>query len=237
MSESVLMVSAMLVLLCLAAGKTAGPRVFRTRFERAENPISEGGLWLNGQKDAVDWADVRTTPGFAYGLELGTNQGAAKYDDAAALLTGPWAPDQMAQATVRSVNQTDKLYEEVELRLRSELSPHQATGYEILFRCLKTKEAYLDIVRWNGPLGDFTYLNQARGEQYGVATGDVVKATMIGNVITAYINGVQVLQATDDTFKSGSPGMGFFLEGGSGAIADYGFTEFEAAEIEVKSQK
>ena len=36
-----------------------------------ENPISEGGKWLNGQKDALDWTNVRTTPGFAFGTELG----------------------------------------------------------------------------------------------------------------------------------------------------------------------
>ncbi len=46
-------------------------------------------------------------------------------------------------------------------------------------------------------LGKFTYLKQNGGAQYGIADGDVVKATVVGNVITAYINGVQVAQATD----------------------------------------
>ncbi len=228
MSESALLMPFVLLLLCLAA--RPGHRTYATRFSLAENPISEGGVWLNGQRDGLDWADVRTTPGFVFGTELGTLQGAAKYDDSTALLAGPWGPDQMAQATVRSVNQTDKVFEEVELRLRSSLSPHRCTGYEILFRCLKAQEAYLEIVRWNGPLGDFTYLNRARGAKYGVADGDVVKATIVGSVITAYVNGVQMLQATDDTFADGSPGVGFFLEGASGLNADYGFTEFSATD-------
>lgn len=201
-------------------------RVYTTHFPLTENPISEGGHWINGQRTGLDWADVRTTAGFAFGTEAGT----ARYDDSTALLTGTWGPDQTAQATVRTVDQSDKIYAEVELRLRSSLSAHRATGYEILFRCLKTSDAYAQIVRWNGPLGDFTYLNAASGPQYGVANGDVVKATIIGNVITAYINGVQVLQATEATYASGSPGMGFYLEGATGVNGDYGFTSFSASD-------
>lgn len=223
-----------LLLLCLGeeSGR-GGPaasgrrhRTYTTRFPLTENPISEGGRWVNGRSDALDWADVRTTAGFAFGTE----QGPAKYDDPTALLAGDWGRDQMAQATVRTVNQSDRVYEEVELRLRSSLSPHRATGYEILFRCLKTEEAYAQIVRWNGPLCDFTYLGSSSGAQSGVADGDVVKATIIGNVITAYINGVQVLQATDVTYGGGSPGMGFYLEGARGLNGDYGFTSFSASD-------
>jgi hypothetical protein len=212
----------------VGSGRT--PRIYTTRFPLTENPLSEGGQWENGRADGLDWADVRTTAGFASGTESGTGQGAARYDDSTALLTGLWGPDQMAEATVRTVNQNEKVFEEVELRLRSSLSPHQATGYEILFRCLKTDSAYAEIVRWNGPLGDFTYLNRARGSRYGVADGDVVKATIVGNVITAYINGEQILQATDDTYATGSPGIGFYLEGASGLNGDYGFTSFRASD-------
>jgi hypothetical protein len=132
------------------------------------------------------------------------------------------------QATVYTVNQTGKLYEEVELRLRSALSPHKATGYEILFRCLKAPKAYAEIVRWNSRLGDFTYLDRHNGTQFGVGSGDVVKAIIKGNVITAYINGKQVAQATDSTYATGRPGIGFYLEGGSGVNRDYGFSSFAA---------
>jgi len=207
-------------------------RTYHTVFPLTENPISEGGTWINGRTAALDWADVRTTPGCAYGIETGgTRPAPQKYDDSTALLTGAWGPAQMAQATVRSQNpQTDKIYEEVELRLRSTLAAHQATGYEICFRCSKSARAYTTIVRWNGPLGNFTYLKTANGSQYGVANGDVVKATIEGNVIKAFINGVQVLRATDDTYKSGSPGMGFYLEGAVGLNQDYGFSTFAASD-------
>jgi hypothetical protein len=204
---------------------------YTTNFSFAENPISEGGKWTNGQTDGLDWANVRSTSGFAFGTELGGHRHAPQqYDDSTALLTGTWDPDQTAQGTVRAAKPNEKIYEEVELRLRSALSPHKATGYEILFRAAKSAQSYCEIVRWNGPLGDFTYLSRARGPQCGVATGDVVKATIRGNVITAYINGAQAVQATDNTYTNGNPGIGFYLEGATGVNGDYGFTSFTATD-------
>ena len=79
-------------------------------------------------------------------------------------------------------------------------------------------------------MGQFTYLTQQHGAQYGVAEGDVVKATIVGNVITAYINGAQVMQATDNTYVTGNPGIGFFLNGTGVANTDYGFTSFTASD-------
>jgi hypothetical protein len=204
----------------------AGPHSYSTDFPLTENPISENGHWVNGQAVGLDWADVRTSPGFAFGTE----SGATGYDDSTALLAGSWGPDQTAQAVVHSSNQNDGIFEEVELRLRSSLSAHSATGYEILFRCSTTANAYTQIVRWNGPLGDFSYVDAIGGAPYGVTEGDVVRATVVGDVITAYINGVQVLQGTDGTFTDGSPGIGFFLQGTTGVNGDYGFTSFTATD-------
>jgi hypothetical protein len=104
------------------------------------------------------------------------------------------------------------------------------TGYEVNFRCSKTANAYTQIVRWDGGLGKFTYLANMSGAQFGVTEGDVVKATMIGNVITVYLNSVQVARATDDTYANGNPGMGVFLQG-AGSNRDYGFSSFSAAEV------
>jgi hypothetical protein len=210
----------------IVSASTAAPRTYSTNFPLTENPISENGNWINGQTAGLDWANVRTSRGLAFGDESGK----VKYDDSTALLTGPWGPDQTAQATVHSVNQNEKIYEELELRLRSSLSAHSATGYEINFRCLKTNKAYLEIVRWNGPLGSFTYIKRGVGAQYGVANGDVIKATMVGNVITVFKNDVQMLQATDDTYKSGSPGIGFYIQDTTGVNSDYGFTNFAATD-------
>lgn len=210
---------------------THGP--YSTNFPRAENPISEGGKWLNGHTDGLDWTDVRTTPGFAFGTEIGGNRpDPQKYDDSTALLKGTWGPNQTLQATVRSrnPNQDGRVWEEVELRLRSSISPHHCTGYEVMFRCSKTPKAYCNIARWNGPLGKFTMLKETVGSQYGVKGGDVVKASMIGTVLTVYINGQQMIQLSDHTFAGGNPGIGYYLEGATGRIGDFGFSSFMATD-------
>ena len=211
-------------------GGTAGSgvgRSYSTAFPLTENPISEGGSWRNGQTDGLDWHDMSTTPGLAIGHQSGTS-----YTDGTALLTGSWGPNQTVEAVVHAVKPKDSCYQEVELRLRSTLTPHSCTGYEISFKATKTSGAYLIIVRWNGPLGDFTYLVNTMGAEYGVTEGDVVKATIVGNVITAYLNGVEVGTATDATYATGSPGMGMNLETGDascvGTNGDYGFEHFTA---------
>ena len=208
-------------------GGTGSVRTYSTRFPLTENPISEGGRWINGQTTGLDWHDVSTTPGLAIGHQSGSS-----YTDGTALLTGTWGPTQTVEAVVHTVNQNDPCYQEVELRLRSSLSAHDCSGYEISFKASKTSSAYLIIVRWNGAVGDFSYLQRYDGAKYGVADGDDVKAVIAGDVITVYLNGVQVGTATDDTYKSGNPGMGFNLETGDSACVgtngDYGFTSLTA---------
>jgi len=58
----------------LAPAGLHGP--YSTNFPRAESPISEGGKWYNGQTNGLDWANVRTSPGFAFGTEIGKVLGA-----------------------------------------------------------------------------------------------------------------------------------------------------------------
>jgi hypothetical protein len=184
----------------------------------------DGGRPAIDRVAAADWADVVTEPGLVHGSQTG----ARGYDDSTALLAGTWTADQMAQATVRCAAPREDVYQEVELRLRSAFAAHVASGYEINFRCAKTSKSYAEIVRWNGALGKFTYLARGQGAKFGVTTGDVVSATAVGDVLTAYINGRPILQASDSTFRSGNPGVGFFLEGAAD-VRSYGFTTFTAA--------
>jgi hypothetical protein len=200
-----------------AAGKS-----YTTHFLLAENPISEAGNWINGGVLGLDWSNVRTTPGLAFGTESGSGG----YDDSTAVLAGTWNADQMAQAVVHTVNQNSDVYEEVELRLRTTISDHRITGYEINFRCTSDASRYVEIVRWNGSLGDFTYVNKTPGP--GIHDGDILKATIVDSTVTVYVNNKKVLQGTDRTYTSGNPGIGFFLRGTTGVNADYGFTSFMA---------
>ena len=220
---SLILLLGLVFLCCVKAQGTA----HMTNFPLTENPISESGRWINGQAVGLDWKNVRTTPGLAFGADASGNP---NYNDPTALLTGSWSPNQTVQATVRSVNQqSGNVYEEVELRLRSTITAHSITGYEVLFRCNHDASWYTDIVRWNGPLGNFTSLRHVTSGP-GIFNGDVVKATIVGSTITAYINGVQVNQVTDSTFANGNPGMGFYLHGIANANADYGFTTFTASD-------
>ena len=194
---------------------------YSTRFQLNEDPISEGGRWINGRKDGNDWYDVITKNGVAYGA---VTQG--DYTDPTALLKGVWGKNQHGKGKVFSRNQTEKYYQEVEIRLRSSLTPQKCTGYEVFWRCLKTPKAYVEIVRWNGKVKDWTSLKKYTGAQYGVKDGDLVEATIIGNVIKGYLNGKEMISVTDDTYKEGSPGIGFNYGVGESNV-DFGFTYFE----------
>ena len=221
-----------IALLSGAQGQVPGapdrsPRVYATSFSADEVPVSEQGQWVNGRAVGLDWKDVSTRSGVAFGADA---SGHPHYDDPTAILSGVWGPNQTAQAKVHTVNQnSNHVYEEVEIRLRTTISPHRNAGYEINFRCTHDGTQYVEIVRWNGRLGDFTYLQQVEGGP-GLYDGDVVRASIIGSVITAFINGTQVAQATDPTFTQGNPGMGFYLDGKAGLNADYGFTFFSASD-------
>ena len=220
-----------LALLSGAQSQVAGapdrsPRVHSTSFGADEVPISEHALWINGHAVGLDWKDVSTKSGLAFGAD---SSGHPHYDDPTAILSGVWGPNQTVQAKVHTVNQNiNPVDEEVEIRLRTTISPHWNSGYEINFRCRHDGSQYVEIVRWNGRLGDFTYLRQVSGP--GLYDGDVVRASMVGSVIIAFINGNQVAQATDTTFTQGNPGMGFYLDGKAGLNADYGFTFFSASD-------
>jgi len=202
-------------------------------------------MWLNGKKDGIDWADVITRSGGAHGSvtrmavaerrveqgNLGSSSGEGTapegdYDDPTAVLAGAWGKNQHAKGKVFSRRPTDEYFQEVELRLRSTISPHVCTGYEVFFRCLKTDQGYAEIVRWNGKVGDFTSLKKLVGAQYGVKDGDEVEATIRGNLLKGFINGVEVISATDNVFDSGSPGIGFNFFVGNTNV-DHGFTYFE----------
>ena len=221
-----------LALISGSQGQDAGthdrsPRTYSTSFRADESAISEGGLWVNGYAVGLDWKDVSTKSGLAFGAD---SKGDPHYDDPTAILSGAWGPDQTVQAKVHTVNQnSNHVFEEVEIRLRTTISPHHNSGYEINFRCTHDGTQYIEIVRWNGRLGDFTYLQQVHGGP-GLYDGDVVRASIVGSVITAFINETQVAQVTDATFSQGNPGMGFYLDGKAGLNADYGFTFFSASD-------
>jgi hypothetical protein len=221
---------------------SAPVRSYKTDFPNHEVPISEGGMWINARTDGIDWCDVLSKDGECYGevtrpgareqrAEQGNlEQGGAPvgiYDDPTAVLSGVWGKNQFVKATVFSRNQTSEYFQEVEIRLRTTITPHSITGYEVFWRCLKTGEAYAEIVRWDGKLGTWASLQRKVGPEFGVTDGDVVEACMVGDEIRGYINGVEVTSVKDDVYVDGAPGVGFNFGVGNTNV-DHGFTSFEA---------
>lgn len=192
---------------------------YTSSFPLTENPISEGGVWVNGASTGLDWNNVRTTTGKVFGTQVPNVPN--YYSDSTAVLSGIWGADQDVTATVFTTTTTGR---EVELRLRTTITAHSITGYEVLFVAYSNgATGDVQIVRWNGPVASFTVLGS--GGSAVITQGTVVRATITGNTIRAYVNGTQVATATDSTYTTGSPGVGFFLN--SGTITDnasFGFT-------------
>ena len=213
-------------LLVLAAPGRAAD--YSTTFPLTETPISEGGRWISGGAVGLDWKDVSTTTNLAHGTQTGSNG----YDDSVAIMTGAWGPSQTVTGTVRSDHPLGgNVFEEVELFVRAKIAPHSIRGYEINVRALGlSTQSYCEVVRWNGKLGDFTYVGKRSGAQCRIQTGDVVKATAVGTTITVYINNVKIFSVTDSTWSDGNPGLGFFLKGAPGVNADFGFSAYTASD-------
>ena len=222
-----------LLIMLLASTSTIGfSQTYTTRFEGTENPLSENGGWTN---KGVDWTAIRTQNGIACGTQVGTNTGIYKFNDSYAHLSG-FPPDQEAWGEVHLARPDAPCIQELEILLRWTSSAHRTTGYECFARCLSSGSSYVQIVRWDGPLGKFTCLADHRGTNSGLKHGDILKASLIGNVIRVDVNGVEKARATDDTFKTRDPGIGEYLacEGGRGigSNTDFGFTGFTARGIE-----
>jgi hypothetical protein len=202
---------------------------YATDFNIAENPIYEGGNWINGGDTGLDWHNVQTGNGYAYGTPA-----AVRYSDPTAILAGSWGADQYIDGVVYSAGPNPSQYEEVELRLRTTITAHGITGYEICLRCLRGDAAsYLQIGKWPGPratdISDFTTLFSADGAEWGVRHGDVVSAEIIGDTITVRVNGVLKATVVDPSpIPSGSPGIG--MNYGSGQTpSNFGWSFIEAS--------
>ena len=184
-------------------------------------PAGEMNNWVQGKTNGLDWSNVVNVPGLAYGTQPGTGQ----YDDSTAIVPGNWGNDQTAQATVSVPGPTGSVAE-VELRLRTSISAHAITGYEFNASVSAAGGAYMQIVRWNGPSGSFTYLGEAAVLAH---SGDTLMATAKGNILTWYKNGVAVCSASDGTFPSGAPGIGMYSNTGTSENG-YGLSSFSATD-------
>lgn len=212
-----------IMLLCgFASARTYGPYAF----PGTQNPLSDSGQWnQQGLTTGLDWANINTSGGRAIGTQAGTESCPSNCNDSTALVGGPWGADQTCQITVSvtTAPTSGTVFQEAECRVRSTITAHSNTGYEL--NCSVSTNAsnnYMQIVRWNGALGAFTQI-QSTGTHHCV-NGDVVKLTIVGSTLTAFLNGVQIMTVSDSTFTTGSPGIGLFTTGGSGLNGNFGIS-------------
>jgi hypothetical protein len=198
---------------------------YSTTFPVSENPVSEGGKWVNGQSDGLLWANCMTTNGMIWGSD---NRGVA-YADPTALLTGTWGSNQIVTATVKIINQrASGCCSEIELRLRSFIAANTNRGYEVLFSTV-TGNDYVQIVTWHGPRGvqgvGFDYVNTTSGHGAPV-NGDVVSASISNSTIRVYKNGSLILTGVNTEWSNGKPGVGFYGD----TAPNVGFSQFSATD-------
>jgi hypothetical protein len=194
---------------------------YSTAFPATENPISEGGLWTNGGSVGSDWQDPRTTPGKAFGSNTSTG-----YNDCVGVLAGYPANHSAEIVVYQDPTYTAPDSHEIELLLRFKISANVARGYEIT---LGNAGTTIQVFAWHGPLSDvFPELSGSGSGPGGLVTGDIVKAQMVGNVITVYKNGSLIYTVTDSQYGDGGPGMGFFIRPG-GDPTKYCISKFTAA--------
>jgi hypothetical protein len=218
-----------LLIFLVALPVAAQNHYYTTTFPATENPICQTGgsgcVWTNGKTDGLKWGDVQTTPGLVFGTNI---NGAPPFDDSTAVLKGTWTANQSVQATVKLIpNSSDSSsQEEVELHLNMSITPNSITGYELDFSVINSNP-YVLIVRWNGPLNNYTSLTNLISVP--IHNGDVLKGTNVDGLITIYVNGTKVLSVTDKTYSNGAPGIGFWNERGTiSDLANYGFSAFTA---------
>ena len=202
---------------------------YTTNFDLTENPISEGGRWVQqGGATGVDWTNVRTSGGLAFG----TQTGHGGYDDSIALLSGFNANQRMSAVLSFTGNRSSSTdTHEVELILRGNYTANSQHLYECNIGYSGTTGWYMQIMRMNGQIGDFTELNTTIVSSIPeIHNGDVFMAEIIGSTINTYINGVKIRTATDSTYATGQPGIGFFWRG-SENVNDFAFTSLTATSL------
>ena len=214
----------------------ASGSTYSTNFATAENPLSEGGKWVDGKAAGINWNNPVSAFGKVY-ASVRSGLSGSRYDDSIAHLSNGFIAfnaNQYAQATVfRANGYSPTGGHEAELLLHFQITANSARGYEILWGVT----GYLAIVRWNGPLGNYTPIyDPGPGSIPVPQDGDVLRAEVAGNIIKVYRNGVQVGQNVDvssiggQVWSSGQPGLGFWPVDSS-TPENYGWKTFEAGSL------
>lgn len=194
---------------------------YSTSFPVDENPLSQGGLWLNS--DAL-LTKNKTVGGNAFG----TQDGSGAFDDSVGHMAGFGTDYEIEGVVYLAPGTSGTMYREIELWLRTTTdgtlrsTPYGDThtnGYEINV----------------GYAGDYANVGRYRGaalvtitNQFVPATGDLFRARIEGQRIRAWWNNVLIFDVTDNDAAlkqtTGDPGIGFYIGSGGATNTEFGFS-------------
>ena len=198
-------------------------KFYSTTFPATEVPVSQGGLWLNGKADGIDWQNCDTlagSPNKIYGDALVGVSGA---DDCISIMKGDWGKSQYVECTAF----IDPAYvpianHEIELLLQFRISANFAKGYEWNF---SLQSGLHQLAKWegDGTLGNLITVLTANGPHNALVpvTGDKIRFTqLIDGSFVLTQNGSLIDTWAEDSgtaiYETFAPGVGFFVRPGAG---------------------
>jgi hypothetical protein len=194
---------------------------YTTNFPLGENPISEGGRWINGGIFGAK-TNMQTSPGKAYGTMVGFD--GSHYLDSCACLKG-FGPDQEVTCTIANAGNFSGYSLELEILLRATIAADHIYTYEV--DCVYGGDG-IDLVRWDMTKANpesYTPLRSRVQGETPLANGDQVFASIIGTLVTVKYKraGASSFSPlfTHDTagdsirYSTGNPGIGAWNQTGS----------------------
>lgn len=221
---------------------TAQKAVFFDPFDTARDPITLDTNWVH---NATSWQPVRIFNNATLGLIACAKNFTELEDDAYAYVNPSRFPaSAVDQEVIVTIGKTSGVFNgELEILLRVGDTSSTVGAYECLFN---VGNGAHQVVRWNGPLHNFTVLfDLGAGIPGGVATGDRFRARVVGTnpcVINTWHEavgnpGVWVPLAVNISDSnalrrvSGQPGMSFYAHATDANKDNFGCKDFSAREV------
>ena len=183
---------------------------YLTDFAADQNPLAEGGAWARNQANFC--TNARSLGGVALGTQVAdiTDDSYAILQDAA--INQSWGANYELEAVVfRDISLNVAASHEIELNVRAADGPDFYRCYEILF----SHSGQIECFRWGGPFNTFAALPGSASGFGTIDDGDVCKVVIVGDIITAWHNGIQratfdIGSIPDAKFTDGNPAIAFF---------------------------
>lgn len=201
---------------------------YTTIFPATENPVSQGGIWLNGAQNGLMWHDMQTD---GVGV-FGTAPSPDAFDDNIASISPAvftFGARQYIKGIIkRAAGYNPAVTHEIELHLWCTITPNFIATMELLMDSAGSS----NMNRWNGALNDVTIGGPTGAGIGALADGDEILFRVNENgVFEAFKNGsgTAALTLTDTTLPAGgTPGVASFWRPDASIVpTSFGFKSIE----------